>query len=95
MSADQAVVLVREMLWLALVVCAPILGVGLVVGLIIAILQAATQIQESSLSFLPKLLAMGGALAVTGPWALERLVTFTHHVFTALASLPPAAHGGF
>ncbi|MBI5509015.1 MAG: flagellar biosynthesis protein FliQ [Deltaproteobacteria bacterium] len=95
MSADQVIALVREMLWLALVVAAPILGVGLVVGLAIAVLQAATQIQESSLSFLPKLVAMGAALAISGPWALERLVAFTHRLLSALASLPAAPHGAF
>lgn len=94
MTPDRVIAVTREMLLLALAVSAPVLGIGLVVGLVVAIVQAATQIQESSLTFLPKILAMGAALAVTGPWALERLVAFMASALSAIATLPPGAAGG-
>ena len=76
----------RRWLW-----AAPILGAGLVVGLLIAVFQAATQIQEASLVFVPKLLAMGAAVAIIGPWALETLVGLTQNLIAQLAMLGPGA----
>jgi flagellar biosynthesis protein FliQ len=94
MTPDRVVSVLREMLMLALLVSTPVLGVGLVVGLVVAIVQAATQVQESSLTFVPKMLAMGGALLVSAPWVLERLTAFTVEAFSSLATLAPGALGG-
>ena len=70
-------------LWCAM----PILLVGMAVGLLIAVFQSATQIQEASLNFVPKLLGMAAALVVFGSLILERLQTFTTQLFTTIASL--------
>jgi flagellar biosynthetic protein FliQ len=72
---------------LTALVSAPLLLTALVVGLVIGMFQAATQIQEMTLSFIPKLLVMGIALAVSGPWILQTLVTFTRRLFLSVPSL--------
>jgi flagellar biosynthetic protein FliQ len=71
---------------LTLMMCAPTLGVGLLVGLLISVFQAATQIQEMTLSFVPKIAAVTVALIVCGPWMLRTLVTFTTKILTSLPS---------
>ena len=67
----------RNMLWIVTVLVAPILGAALAVGLFIGILQAATQIQEMTLSFIPKLAAVAAVLFFVGPWMLTILTDFT------------------
>jgi flagellar biosynthesis protein FliQ len=73
----------REALSVTATVSAPFLVTGLVVGLLIAVLQTATQLQESILSFVPKLLAALIVLAVAGHWTLDKLNRFTTQAFTA------------
>lgn len=68
-------------------VAAPILLTALLVGFAISLFQAATQIQEQTLSFVPKLVAVAIALVVTGNWVLSELVAFTHHLFDELPAL--------
>lgn len=67
-------------------VCAPILIVALLTGLVISLLQAVTQINEATLSFLPKLLAVMGAITLAGPWMLSTLVDWIRQVITSLPS---------
>lgn len=81
--------LVQRALAVGLMISAPVLGVGLVVGLAVSVLQAATQIQEMSLSFVPKILAVGAAVVLFGPWMLRSMVTFTTKL---LVSIPSLAH---
>jgi flagellar biosynthetic protein FliQ len=69
-----------------LVVCAPMLAAGLIVGVLVSIVLAATQIQEFTLTFIPKLAAMALAGALTAPWALRVLVDFAHLVLRQMAS---------
>ena len=71
----------REALWLAVLLAGPMLGAALAVGLFIGVIQAATQIQEMTLSFIPKLLALVIVLFVIGPWMLRIIVTFTERLF--------------
>ncbi len=72
-----------------LAVCAPVLAAGLLVGMIISIVLAATQIQEFTLTFIPKLAAMAGAAVLCAPWMLRTLVTFAHLVLQQMASVGP------
>ena len=74
---------------LALMISAPVLGFGLVVGLIVSVFQAATQIQEMTLTFVPKIIAVAAAVVLFGPWMLKSMVTFTTKLLT---SLPNLAH---
>jgi flagellar biosynthetic protein FliQ len=76
-EVDIAAELVRLALFLVLLLSAPILLAGLVVGLVVSLLQAVTQIQEQSLAFIPKIVAMFVAAAVVFPWAGRHLVEFS------------------
>ena len=87
MTPETVMTLGQRALELTALISAPLLLSALVVGLVIGMFQAATQIQEMTLSFIPKLLVMGVALAVTGPWMLRTLVSFTRRLFLAVPSL--------
>ena len=87
MTEEFVLGLGREALWTALKVSAPLLGVSLVVGLLVSVVQAATQINEATLSFVPKALAVLVALAFFGPWMLNTLVAYAALVFGALPTL--------
>ena len=77
----------RGALVTGLAVCAPILAAGLVVGVVVSIVLAATQIQEFTLTFVPKLVAMAAAGALCAPWMLRTLVSFTQWVFRQMAAV--------
>lgn len=77
MSPDYALQLLGEMLWTGLLISAPLLAVTLAVGLLISVIQVVTQVQESSLTFIPKIIASVIVLVVCGPWMLKRLVAFS------------------
>ena len=81
MNPPQAIDMVKETLLLMLVLGAPVLLTGMIVGMIVSILQAVTQVQELTLSFVPKIIAMLIAAMITGPWVLERLVDFGRKMF--------------
>lgn len=81
MSQSLVVDLGRATLLLAVKMAAPMLGFGLLVGLLVSIFQAATQIQEMTLTFIPKILAIFAALAVFGPWMLQNLIEFAASIF--------------
>lgn len=76
MSLDDATELIRQTLFMALIVSAPMLVIGLVVGVLVSLLQAITQIQEQSLSFVPKIVAMVASAVVLMPWISHRLVEY-------------------
>ena len=77
----------REALWLAVMLAGPMLGAALAVGLFIGVIQAATQIQEMTLSFIPKLLALVVVLFIVGPWMLRIVVTFSERLFMDIPGL--------
>ncbi|HYO59274.1 flagellar biosynthesis protein FliQ [Archangium sp.] len=79
--------ILQQALYLVLVVSAPPVLMSLLVGFIIAVFQATTQIQEQTLSFAPKVIIVFGVLALTGPWIGNQLVRFTFHVFDQFPAL--------
>ncbi len=81
MDIDLAVGLVRDTLMITLMVSAPILVVGLLIGLLVSVFQAVTQIQEQTLSFVPKILGMALAAMVVLPWAGAKLLEFASRMF--------------
>ena len=87
MDTAMVIDLGRQALWISMLVCAPLLVVALAVGLLIGIIQAATSINESTLSFIPKLLVMGLALLTFGSWQLVTLVDFTRSIFQRIPTL--------
>jgi flagellar biosynthesis protein FliQ len=70
-----------------LMLAAPLLLVALVVGLLVGIFQAATQINEMTLSFIPKLIAMAATIAIAGPWMLKLIVNYTRELFESIPGL--------
>jgi len=77
----------REAIWVMLKVGAPVMGVALLVGLIVSLLQALTQVQEMTLTFVPKIIAIFLTLLVVTPFMLTTLVDFTQRVFARIAGL--------
>lgn len=77
----------REALMVTLLVAAPMLAFGLIIGLIISIFQAVTQINEMTLTFVPKILAVAVALLLFLPWIINQLVDFAHHMFALIPGL--------
>ncbi len=80
MSPESVVTFGRQALEMMLVVSAPLLLVALVVGLAVSLVQAVTQINESTLSFLPKLVAIAATLVILGPWMLTMLTDYIRRV---------------
>jgi flagellar biosynthetic protein FliQ len=87
MDTSMVVDLGRQALWMTMLISAPLLGVALLVGLVIGILQAATSINEATLSFIPKVAALAVTLAVVGGWQINMLVDYTRSVFMRIPGL--------
>ena len=81
MSLEHATDLVRNTLLLSLIISAPMLLIGLVVGIIVSLLQAVTQIQEQTLTFVPKITAMIGAAVLLMPWIGHHLLEYAQKMF--------------
>ena len=81
MSLDFIVGIMAETVWTTLLVSAPVLIVGLVVGVLISLFQAVTQVQEMTLVFVPKIVACLIALVAALPWMINILISFTHNIF--------------
>jgi flagellar biosynthetic protein FliQ len=77
----------RNAVQITLLLSLPLLAVSLIVGLVIGIIQAATQIHEATINFVPKMLALIAVLAIFGPWMLQNMVRFTVDIFSSLPNL--------
>lgn len=84
MSGDLVIQLGQEALTIVLLICAPMLGLGLTVGLMVSVFQATTSIQEQTLAFIPKIVAVFVAILIFGPWMLSIMVEFCTAIFTNL-----------
>lgn len=87
MSQEFVLHLAREGLLVALMLAAPALIIGLVVGVVISIFQATTQIQEQTLTFVPKIVAVLVSLLIFGSWMLTTLVSFSANLFSSLSNV--------
>ncbi|MBF7081951.1 flagellar biosynthesis protein FliQ [Desulfallas sp. Bu1-1] len=87
MSETLIIELVREALLMVCIIALPPLAVSLLVGLVISILQATTQVQEQSLTFVPKIIAVFITLAVLAPWTARVMVNFTNRVYNRIPDL--------
>jgi flagellar biosynthetic protein FliQ len=79
--------LAQRAIAITMLISAPVLGVGLVVGLLVSVFQAATQIQEMTLTFVPKIVAVAAVLVLFGPWIMRSMVNFTSKLFCSLPNL--------
>lgn len=84
MHADMALRMMADLFWTGLLICAPVLGLTMLVGLLISILQVVTQVQEMALSFVPKLVTAAMAMVFFGPWMLGKLAQFTVQLWLSI-----------
>ena len=84
MNAQLVLAMGQEALWMMLMVSAPVLGIVLVVGLMVSLFQAVTQINEATLAFVPKLIAAMAVFALAGPWMLNMLVEYIRRTIEAI-----------
>ena len=87
MSPETVINLGRQAMETTLLVCAPILGIGLIVGVAVSLFQAVTQIQEMTLAFIPKILAVMITLLLFFPWMLNVMLTFTANLFIGIPGM--------
>ena len=87
MTPENVMDLAHKTLMVTTLISAPLLLIALITGLVIGMLQAATQINESTLSFIPKLLMLVLSLFVAGPWILRVLVDFTHDLYSSIPAM--------
>jgi len=87
MTPDLALQLTREMLWTALMVGAPVIGASMVVGLLISVFQVITQVQEMTLTFVPKLLVIFFVMLAAGGWMLSTLLSYSSRLIASIPSL--------
>ena len=87
MSIGFAVLIMRSGIYQILMMAAPMLLIGMVVGLVVSIFQATTSIQEQTLTFVPKIAAILGAVAVFGPWILSSMVQFTTRIIMRIPDM--------
>lgn len=80
MTPEFVIGFARQSIELALMIAMPMLGIGLLVGILVSVIQAATQIQEMTLTFIPKVVAIFIALLLAFPWMLDKMVTFTRNL---------------
>jgi flagellar biosynthetic protein FliQ len=87
MSPETVMTMGRQAMEITLLVSAPLLLVALIIGLVVSIFQAATQINEATLSFIPKLVGVFIALVVAGPWMLSVMLDYMRQVFTGIPGM--------
>ena len=87
MTPETVITIGQQALWVTMLLAAPLLGSALAVGLFVGMFQAATQINEMTLSFIPKLLVLVLALLVAGPWMLGVIVNYTRQLMEQIPSL--------
>lgn len=84
MNVDYVIYITRETMWTAVYILAPILGAGLIVGLLVSIFQAITQIHEMTLTFIPKMVVIGLIILVFMPWFMDVLISYTQEIFNQI-----------
>lgn len=77
MQPDTALQMMSDLLWTGLLICAPVLGLTLLVGVVVSVLQVVTQVQEASLTFIPKIVVAVVAMVLFGPWMLKKLMFYS------------------
>jgi flagellar biosynthesis protein FliQ len=86
-NEDVVINVSMQAMQLAFKIAMPLLLVGLAIGLVVSIFQAVTQIQEQTMTFIPKIVGMGIVLVVAGPWMLDQVVTYTQQLYSEIPTL--------
>ncbi|MDX8405933.1 MAG: flagellar biosynthesis protein FliQ [Mariprofundus sp.] len=87
MNPDSVIQIGSEAIKMVLIISLPMLGVALVVGIAISLFQAVTQIQEMTLTFVPKIIAVFVAMIIAAPWMTEKMISFTRDLFSIIPTL--------
>jgi len=87
MEGDAALGLMNELLWNSMLIAGPVLAAALLTGVLISVLQVATQLQEVTLSYVPKLLVAGSVLILMGPWMIHRVTEFAIRMIALIPDL--------
>lgn len=87
MQADLVVQMLGELFWTGMLVCAPVLALTIAVGLLVSVLQVVTQVQEASLTFVPKLVVAALTIIAFGPWMLRTLVAYAGRLWSGIPSM--------
>ena len=87
MNSDEALYFLNQMVWNAFFMAAPILIATLIVGLIISVIQVTTQLQEITLSYVPKILVTAGLLIILGPWMLAKMASFARSIYSMIPTV--------
>ena len=87
MTIDLIIEILSEAFYIVLLILLPILGSGLIVGVVISIFQAATSIQESTLTFVPKIVATAVTIIVVLPFITDKMISFTHKIFNLIVTV--------
>ena len=87
MHADLALRMLGDLFWTGMLICLPVLGLTMLVGLLVSVLQVVTQIQEMSLTFVPKLATAAISLVVFGPWILRTLTSFSTRLWSGIPAM--------
>ena len=87
MNSDAAIAMMANMFWTGLLVSLPVLGLVMLVGLAISVVQVVTQVQEMSLTFIPKLVTAAVALVAFGPWMLRTLSQYTTRLWSGIPAM--------
>ncbi len=87
MTETQAIEIVSEAIWIAARISAPILVTAIAVGVMIGLLQSVTQLQEQTLSFVPKFIAVGAVIIISGSWMIQEMVNYTIQLYDSIPGL--------
>jgi flagellar biosynthetic protein FliQ len=87
MHADLALRMLGDLFWTGMLVCLPVLGLTMLVGLLVSVMQVVTQVQEMSLTFVPKLVTAALSLVVFGPWILRTLTAFSTRLWSGIPDM--------
>lgn len=89
MTETYVIGLATRAMWVTLMIAAPILGFGLLTGVVVSIFQAVTQIQEMTLTFVPKIIVVALVLVIFGPWMLSIIMNFTANLILSIPNVVP------
>lgn len=84
MTQDGVIAIAEQGIWMVIIICGPLLALALIVGLIVSIFQATTQIQEQTLAFIPKIVAVLLGIVFFGPWMLSQMLSYASEIFSNL-----------
>ncbi len=87
MTETQAIEIVSEAIWIAARISAPILVTAIAVGVAVGLLQSVTQLQEQTLSFVPKFIAVGAVIIISGSWMIQEMVAYTVQLYNSIPGL--------